>query len=462
LLAFGGHDRLAHVERSGETVEDLVSDFHRLDLRHERRWNDGLVRIAGTLGYDQQGSQPTYLTNRSAELRLNVEQDLSSTLRMRTGMSARVDRYGFRREAPADPEEPVVPSGADPPRLNRTANLHGDVVWKLAPRVEVVPGVRVSVYDSAHESERANGERVAESVPAVDPRLATRVGLARDVSWLSNLGVAHQFPVLRVGPLPAPVAAGAGFPEGAARLQTTLHQSQGIELRLPEQITFTFTGFSSHSFGITDLTASCVQIEPPSEPVGPGPPPERPFFCPNDAPVSGHAHGIELFLQRSLSKRLGGWISYTLSRSVREARFLDFEGNEHLATVPSEFDRTHVLNAVVAYDLGRKWRLGTRFVLYSGAPYSKLSGSLPVPPYNSERDPPFFRADVRLEKRWRLGESAFLMFVFEVQNATLSREPNALGLDCEGNIEGDVSTTTCERRLVGPITLPSVGLEAIF
>jgi hypothetical protein len=135
---------------------------------------------------------------------------------------------------------------------------------------------------------------------------------------------------------------------------------------------------------------------------------------------------------------------------------------DHVVTVPSEFDRTHVLNAVVAYDLGRKWRVGTRFVLYSGAPYSRLSGSLPVPPYNSERDPAFFRADLRLEKRWRLGQDAFLTFVFEVQNATLSKETNSLGQDCEGNADENGSTTECRRGTVGPITIPSVGLEAVF
>jgi hypothetical protein len=111
--------------------------------------------------------------------------------------------------------------------------------------------------------------------------------------------------------LPAPVAAGACFPEDISQLQTTLHQSQGMELGLPEDIVLTVTGFSAHSWGITDLTASCVQIEEPSgPPPGPGPPPLRPYFCPNNAPVKGHAHGIELLVRRPLSKRLGGWITW--------------------------------------------------------------------------------------------------------------------------------------------------------
>lgn len=463
LFAFGGHDYLAHVEPdSGATVEDLVSDFHRLDLRHDHVWRDGRVRVAATLGYDLAGSDPTYLTNKSAAVRLEAEQQLSSTLRARVGADARIERYGFRREAPPESNREVVPSNADPPRLNVTTASWADVVWRMAPRVEIVPGMRLTMFDSARESSEVGAPRVRTTVPALDPRLGTRVVLAPKLAWLSNLGLAHQYPVLRVGGLPAPVAAGAGFPEGVSQLQTTLHQSQGIELGLPEEIVLTVTGFSAQSWGITDLTASCVQIEQPSGPVGPAPPPISPYYCPSNSPVKGHAHGIELLVRRPLSKRLGGWISYTLSRSVREAHFLDFDGSEHVVTVPSEFDRTHVLNAVVAYDLGRRWRVGTRFVLYSGAPYSRLSGSLPVPPYNSERDPPFFRADLRLEKRWRLGKEAFLTFVFEVQNATLSKETNTLGMDCEGNGDENGYTTECRRGTVGPITIPSVGLEAVF
>ena len=147
---------------------------------------------------------------------------------------------------------------------------------------------------------------------------------------------------------------------------------------------------------------------------------------------------------------------------MRQANFLTLDGDTAQATVPSDFDRTHVLNAVLAYDLGRRWRAGGRFVFYSGAPYSKLAGNIPVPPYNTLRDPPFFRLDVRLEKRWQLGQESWLAFVLEGQNVTLSKDANTLGLDC--TVIGDPSgfNTRCTRDKVGPITIPSIGLEAIF
>ena len=95
-------------------------------------------------------------------------------------------------------------------------------------------------------------------------------------------------------------------------------------------------------------------------------------------------------------------------------------------------------------------------------PYSKLIGNLPAPPYNEKRDPPFHRVDLRLEKRWPLGQGGSIAFVFEVLNATLSKEANTLGMDCTGDIGQDTYTTRCQRGTVGPLTLPSVGVEAFF
>ena len=102
----------------------------------------------------------------------------------------------------------------------------------------------------------------------------------------------------------------------------------------------------------------------------------------------------------------------------------------------SEFDRTHVLNTSLSYLLGRGWRAGGRFVFYTGTPYSAREGSWPVPPYNAYRTPAFFRVDVRLEKRWRLGETGSLAFVLEGLNVTLSKEVTGLGLDCNGQPDG--------------------------
>jgi hypothetical protein len=87
---------------------------------------------------------------------------------------------------------------------------------------------------------------------------------------------------------------------------------------------------------------------------------------------------------------------------------------------------------------------------------------VPVPPYHNKRDPPYYRVDLRLEKRWLLVHERAIALVLEVQNATLNQEPNTLGMDCIGDIGTDEYTTVCRRGTVGPITLPSIGVEAFF
>ncbi|HEX6272454.1 MAG TPA: TonB-dependent receptor [Polyangiaceae bacterium] len=462
LLVFGSHDVLGQKNSLESSVQELAIDFHRVDLRYDRVWTSGRVRFGATLGYDSQGSDPTTLTNRSAALRFELEQTLVSGLRLRSGLEGRIDAYGFSQGTPSDPRQGVVPSSAYPPRTNLTPSAHADVVWQITPRVELVPGARVTIFDSTRDEVPGDPSPRRTTVAAVDPRMALRLGVTPRVALLSGFGLTHQYPTLRVGDLPAMFGAGAGFPDGSNELQRVFQASQAVEVALPGRVVATATGFFSRSSGLTDLTQSCLQIEPPYVPPNEGPPPENPYYCPSNAQVRGHAYGLELLVRRSFTERLSGLLSYTLSRSVREGHFLTLDGSEATHTVPSDFDRTHVLNAVLAYHLGRHWRTGGRFVFYTGVPYSRLTGSVPAPPYNAFRDPAFYRVDVRLEKRWPLAYGRSIAFVFEAINVTLQKEANTLGMDCRGDLTPDGYTTECVRGEVGPLTIPSVGVEAVF
>jgi TonB family protein len=477
VFAFGSHDYLGTAStkngQTGPIVETFGSDFHRLDLRYDRAVDRGHLRIAATLGYDAMGGAGasdnqnpvvTTVTNLSAAARLEVDDKLSSAARLRAGADARIEEYGFAQgAAPAD--QPQVPSSADPPPTNVTSGAYADVVWRVTPRVEIVPGVRVDVFDST----RANGPSGAQAhtiVPAVDPRLSTRVTITPWLASLSSLGLSHQLPVLRVGAVPAILVSVPGFPTGDSQLQTVAQASQGLELALPADFTLTTTGFLSSWSGLTDLTTNCIQIMPaiafPQS--GNTPPPPVPWTCPSNDPVHGVAYGLEVLLRRPLSKRLSGWLSYTLSRSTREQHFITPSGGDAVARVVSDYDRTHMLNAILAYDLGRRWRAGGRFVFFTGIPYSNLAGNVPIPPYNDQRTPPFYRVDVRLEKRWPFASDGYIAFIAEVQNVTLRKEVTPFGMTCRGTQTGPSQemTTQCTPSSVGPITLPSVGVEASF
>jgi hypothetical protein len=170
---------------------------------------------------------------------------------------------------------------------------------------------------------------------------------------------------------------------------------------------------------------------------------------------SGRSIGAEVFVQRRLGHGLAGFASYTLSRTTRTV-----DGT----TFVSAFDRTHVLNAALAYELGRGWRAGTRVAIYSGLPGptdgSPIASPIGVGAANGGASQPstgprldaFYRLDLRLEKRWTIGAETWLSLTFELLNALFQRE--TLNANC--------SAGTCTPVQIGPITLPSIGLEAGF
>jgi hypothetical protein len=240
-------------------------------------------------------------------------------------------------------------------------------------------------------------------------------------------------------------------------LQTALQASQGIELTLPSDVTLTATGFLQDYLGLTDATATCL---------GNGANVTASNDCLAER-VNGRAFGLELLLRRDLTKRLTGWVSYTLSRSTRETHGLIAPPVTPLLPpvqagssqdILSEFDRTHVLNVIGALDLGRGWRAGARFFFYTGRPYSPEVQGVPVPPFNSLRLPSFYRIDVRLEKRWPAFGSGSLALVIEGMNVTLAKE--AIDVTCRGDGTWyPLKYDSCQPQYIGPVSVPSIGLE---
>jgi hypothetical protein len=161
-----------------------------------------------------------------------------------------------------------------------------------------------------------------------------------------------------------------------------------------------------------------------------------------DARSLGSSLGVEVSLRRPLTRRVGGLVSYTLSRNVRS-----FERTRTVAA----FDRTHVLNAALSYDLGRRWRAGTRLIFYTGVPATPLRDSDDYP-QSAGRTRPFSRLDLRLEKRWTIAERVWLALVLELFNSFAHREV----IDVECDEDG------CRQRTIGPITVPSIGVEGGF
>ena len=175
-------------------------------------------------------------------------------------------------------------------------------------------------------------------------------------------------------------------------------------------------------------------------------------------------------MRRALTERFTIWVSYTLSRSTRQAH----EGGPTapIVWVASDYDRTHVGSAMAAYDLGRGFRAAARFYGYSGRPYSSTYLGVPVPPYNDVRLPGFFRIDARIEKAWHFGGRRRVSLLLEGLNVTLNKEVDSV--DCQpaamtagasytgGPLPKGAQLDKCTNDSLGPITVPSVGVEGEF
>lgn len=415
VLAFGAFDFLG--EDQGERVETIVdTEFYVVDLRYDHRFGpDSVARLATTLGLELTGAGDSAdFEVRSHRLRQRAELDhrISDETRMRGGADISVERYtstfaGFDA-GDFDDEDDVDVEDLFPSRSDLAAGVWTELRQKLSARTTLMPGLRIDYYHS-------NGA----SAVGVDPRLALRYAVLPALRLVPTIGIAHQPPSFVV---PVPGFAIAGLPGG---LQRSVQSSFGAEFDLPLDLTGRVTVFNNALFNLSDPIA-----------IARGGIVDEPF----DARVIGSSKGLEVFVRRPIGNRIGGFLSYTLSRTTRSYR---------TETFAAAFDRTHVLNGAVSYDLGRRWRAGTRLVFYTGFPATGFGSEAPVRS-DAGRTLPFYRLDARLEKRWRIGERGFVALVFEWLNATLRKE--VVDIQCDGY-------RGCQPVVIGPVTIPSIGVE---
>ncbi len=139
----------------------------------------------------------------------------------------------------------------------------------------------------------------------------------------------------------------------------------------------------------------------------------------------GFARGAEIYVKMQPDDHLVGWISYAYSLAKRKAGILQ---SEQLF----DYDRTHLVSAVVDYRLARGWSIGGQFRYGTGTPYTPVIGSThdqgtnsydPIfGPQNSARFPDYSRLDVRLTRSMYLMGIPFKAYVevlnvFNSQNA---------------------------------------------
>jgi hypothetical protein len=438
VFGFGSDDFLG--EKKGEETQELFgAQFHRLQVKLDHTPSSPMgtkAKVALVVGFDRSAlADQGIVRDPMAAMRADFEIPLSSMVTLRTGAEINLDKYDY---SPSDGAAIGTVGQEENFRKQfliafaaRDATTFGgyvDAVIKPRKYFEITPGLRMDLFTE---------EAIAQA--SLDPRLSVRVKIAPFLSEVSTFGMAHQRPSLIV---PVPGLEPRGLDKG---LQEVVALSHGAELTLPEAIRASVTFFHHSYRQLTDLAATCSA---------------RVTECIVAHRADGRAYGLELSASRSLSKKVGGIISYTLSRAERT-----FQGENFL----SDFDRTHVLNVAVGWEFLPSWFAGARLTAYSGRPFSLLvfdDESHPEDPQivgerNALRRAGFYRLDLRFEKRWKVGARGFVSVVLEGLNVTLQKE--TVDFDCRiaavGGSGGDIS---CGGQEIGPITIPSIGVQAGF
>ncbi|WP_437574781.1 TonB-dependent receptor domain-containing protein [Sorangium sp. So ce887] len=410
VLSFGSYDLLGEEDDDGLAVLFGV-EFYRLDLRYRHRFPGGELRLAVLLGLDRTAldgnrtardrmfatrADAIYRVHPDAEVRLGVDESMDSYVTDIVGYT--ISRGGAKRLEQEYGSRDDTALGA-----------YADLVLKLTPRMELTAGLRADLFVSG-----------GATAVGVDGRLASRLDVTKGLRLVNAFGIAHQ-PPSSVIPLPGVQVAGL-----RGGLQKSAQGSAGIEADLPEGVTAGATAFYSAYLDMTDaLGAVAHEWDDDYDDLA-------------NVPRSlGSSYGVELYARRRLTRQLGGFASYTLSRSTQAVG---------RARSPAPFDRTHVANAALTYQIDRHWRAGARFLFYTGTPGAPLRAADAGGPGERakiDRDPPFYRLDARVERRWSIGKRGWISAVLEGLNVTANKEV----------IGGEP---------IGPVTIPSIGVEGGF
>ncbi|HVY38068.1 MAG TPA: TonB-dependent receptor [Polyangia bacterium] len=371
------------------------------------------------------------LHRRVVQLRDTLRLRLSPWVTLVSGIDARTEKYSGHVRLPEPPNEGQPMGNQDLSQTRETTvrwswesspAAFAEVELRPAQRLLIAAGLRADYFQVIHQGVLA-------------PRLSVREELSPRWAIKGALGLYHQPPdVEETDPV---------FGNPALKAERAVHAALGAEWRPWPGTSLDVTGFYKRLTNLvspTDATHVENGVDVPLT---------------YDNGGRGRVIGLEVVARRELSKGFVGWIAYTLSRSER----LDSGQTDWRLF---DYDQTHILAAVAAYDLPRHFRLASRFRYVSGNPQTPVVGSVfnsvtdeydPVfGKVNSARQPPFVQLDVRLDKQW-VFDRWLLDAYLDVQNATNHVNPEGIAYNY------DYTQSKVSRGL--PI-LPLLGLRAEF
>ena len=409
---------------------ELGSQFHRADLSYRVRHGHWSFWLTPSFRFERNTVFVSDLrrTNIRNDLivsgRVEATRGLTRRASITLGADAEIDRYGTGLR---------IDSAASYPGMNEpfehgvqtSIGTYAQMVLRLG-KWELFPGLRVSGFSLGGTTKAA-----------LDPRVSARWSFAPRWHWSMGVGLYSQARVVQqsaegnfigtlAGQLPGYVVLpaailsfepragfapldGALFLARAAQASTAIGRELGdswyLELGAWARIRDNADGIQYRFDGSPEVVTS----------------------------TWSDAYGVEFLARRKLGPKLWGWVGYTLSRA--ESRILDQVGPpSRRDRVPTDFDQRHNLVALASYQLPRRWRIGGRFRLVSGSPFTDILGPLWAPDdrgvypingaINGSRFPIFHQLDVRVDKTWVLRRASMSAYV-DVQNVYNRINPEA-------------------------------------
>ncbi len=354
--------------------------------------------------------------NEDARIKIGKHNTLGAGLRLQPRFIT-VDSNFIRPPKEGD----VHPSFTNDERVVANVDEHDLIVSaylqdeiELGP-VKLVPGIHWD-YESVL------------SAYAVEPRGAVRLKVVEPLTLKAGGGIYHR--------VPEPDEIFEPWGNSDLDMERAMHAIGGFEWSITEVLELDVQGYYKH---LDQLVA----------PTGD----ERVY----DNSGDGYVYGGEVMLRHNWTDRFFGWVSYSISRSMRN----DGAGTPHR---PFDMDQRHNLVALASWQFAKGWRLGGRFQFTSGEPYTRIRGSIfnadtgsYLPYYdetkkNAQTRPPYHRFDLRLDKQW-VFDAWVLHTYLDVRNVYVHPNPVATVHNYDFSEEAYFTDI--------PI-LPSIGVMAEF
>jgi hypothetical protein len=397
LFAFGSGDSLQQKHPDPIPLTSSIQPglaqltFHRVQLRWDGGVLGGHLLASALVGYDDSTVSNTQLFDLPVGSRMLMAAPRLG-LGWRLGRWVDLDIGGDAETQRFRPRSALASLGGGLGDYYRTdlfrdrsalsAGGYAGLTIKAGDRLQVTPGLR---YEGYFEENTHTG--------AWSPRLSLRYRVASETWLKAHVGQFSQMPSLPVG-----VPGFESFGLQDYGLQRSQQGSLGVEAgvggREGADLSFETTVFYQR-LHVTDVRNS-LSLDPQA----------RDLLEARD----GESYGVEFMLRRPMRHHLYGWLSYTLSRSLRVV-----DG----VIAPSDWDQRHVLNLVTGYRLPRGYAASMRFHYNSGRPYPLYDKASNWVDY--QRLPAFLQLDLRADKRFIFDRYVMDIYL-ELVNSTMSRE----------------------------------------